>query len=146
MVINVPILKDHDMAGMTFSMKNMYGVVDRPDTLHGNNCNPGVADLNCVPLVKEKVCFTIGDALSSVYQGGPVFRPEHLWYPNAIIVGEDRVAIDSTALQILNRKRVEMGLPTLEAAGRAPRYIETAADVKHKLGVNDPKRIKLIEV
>jgi uncharacterized protein (DUF362 family) len=144
--INVPILKDHDMAGMTFSMKNMYGVVDRPDTLHGNNCNPGIADLNCIPLIKEKVCFTIGDALSSVYQGGPVFHPEHLWYPNALIVGEDRVAVDTIALQILDRKRVEMGLPTLEAAGRAPRYIETAADTKHNLGVNDPKRIKLIKV
>ena len=30
MVINLPILKDHSMAGVTFAMKNMYGVVDRP--------------------------------------------------------------------------------------------------------------------
>ncbi len=30
MVINLPILKDHEMAGVTFSMKNMYGVVQRP--------------------------------------------------------------------------------------------------------------------
>jgi uncharacterized protein (DUF362 family) len=29
MVINLPILKDHSMAGVTFSMKNMYGVVDQ---------------------------------------------------------------------------------------------------------------------
>jgi uncharacterized protein (DUF362 family) len=145
-VINVPILKDHDLAGMTFSMKNMYGVVDRPDTLHGNNCNPAVADLNCIPLIRDRVCITIGDALSSIYQGGPGFRPEHLWYPNALIVGEDRVAVDHTALQILDRKRVAAGLPMLETAGRAPRYIDTAADAEHKLGVNDPKRIKLIEV
>ena len=145
-IINVPILKDHELAGMTFAMKNMYGVVDRPDTLHANNCNPGVADLNCIPLIRQNVCITIGDALSSVYEGGPGFRPEHLWYPNALIVGEDRVAVDHTALQILNRKRVQMGLPTLEATGRAPRYIETAADKAHNLGVNDPKRIKLIGV
>jgi len=145
-VINVPILKDHELAGITFSMKNMYGAVDRPDTLHTNNCNPGVADLNCIPDIRTKLCLTIGDALSSVYQGGPGFHPEHLWYPNALIVGEDRVAVDHTALQMLNRKRVEMGLPTVEAAGRAPRYIETAADTQHNLGVNDPKRIKVMEV
>ncbi len=145
-VINVPILKDHDMAGMTFSMKNMYGAVDRPDTLHGNNCNPAVADLNCIPQIREKVCITIGDATSSVYQGGPGFRPEHLWYPNAVVVGEDRVAVDRVAWQMLDRKRVAVGLPTLEAAGRTPRYIETAADTRHKLGVNDLKRIKLVEV
>ncbi len=145
-VINVPILKDHEMAGITFSMKNMYGVVDRPDSLHGGNCNPGVADLNCIQAVKDKIAITIGDALSSVYQGGPGFHPEHLWYPNALIVGEDRVAVDRTALQMVDRKRVQVGLPTLEAAGRPSRYIETAADAQHKLGFNDPKRIKLIEV
>jgi uncharacterized protein (DUF362 family) len=145
-VINLPILKDHNMAGMTFCMKNMFGAVDRPDSLHANNCNPGVADLNCIRAIRNQVSITIGDAISSIYQGGPVFRPEHLWYPNAIIVGEDRVAVDHTALQMLDRKRVEMGLPTLEAAGRAPTYIDTAADAAHNLGVNDPKRIKLIEV
>ena len=46
MVINLPILKDHELAGITFSMKNMYGVVDKPFALHANGCNPGVADLN----------------------------------------------------------------------------------------------------
>jgi uncharacterized protein (DUF362 family) len=146
MVIGVPILKDHDTAGVTFAMKNMYGVVDHPDKLHGHNCNPAIADLNSIPAIREKVCFTIGDAMTSVYQGGPVFRPEHMWYPNALIVGEDRVAVDHTAWQMLERKRAEAGLPTLEAAGRAPRYIATAADAAHKLGVNDPQRIHLLEV
>ena len=54
MVINMPILKDHRMAGVTFAMKNMYGVVDRPSTLHANNCNPGVADLNCIPVIRSQ--------------------------------------------------------------------------------------------
>ena len=146
MVLNLPILKDHSEAGVTFSMKNMYGVVDRPQDLHAGGCNPGVADLNCIPAIREKVRFTIGDAISSVYQGGPGFHPEHLWYPNALIVGEDRVAIDHTAWQMIERKRAEAGVPTLEAAGRPPRYIATAADQAHSLGVNDPQRIHLVEV
>jgi uncharacterized protein (DUF362 family) len=146
MVISLPILKDHDMAGITFSMKNMYGAVDRPNMLHSNNCNPGVADLNCIPAIRDKVRLTIGDAMSSVYQGGPGFRPEHLWYPNALIVGEDRVAVDLTAWQMLDRKRVEAGLATLDAAGRTPQYIATAADAAHRLGVNEPQRISLTEV
>lgn len=146
MVIGLPILKDHSMAGVTFAMKNMYGVVDRPQDLHAGGCNPGVADLNCIPTVREKVRFTIGDAMSSVYEGGPGFRPEHLWQPNALIVGEDRVAIDQTAWGILERKRTEMGLKTFEAAGRPPRYIATAADSAHGLGTNDPQRILVKEV
>lgn len=145
-IINVPILKDHELAGMTFAMKNMYGAVDRPDTLHADHCNPGVADLNCIQAIRENMCITIGDAISSVYQGGPGFRPQYLWYPNAIIVGEDRVAVDRIACQMIESKRAAMGLPSLAAAGRPATYIETAADAKHKLGVSDLKRIKLIEV
>ena len=146
MVINLPILKDHEIAGVTFSMKNMYGVVQKPFELHANGCNPSVADLNRIPVVREKVRFTIGDAMSSVYEGGPGFHPEHLWQPNALIVGEDRVAVDHTAWQIVERKRAEVGLPTLEAAGRSPHYIATAADAEHNLGTDDPKRIHLVEI
>jgi uncharacterized protein (DUF362 family) len=146
MVINVPILKDHDLAGMTFSMKNMYGVVDRPDHLHGNNCNPMVADLNCIAAIRQKVTLTIGDVMKCVYQGGPVFRPERICYPDALIVGEDRVAVDHLALKMLNSQRVQKGLQTLEAAGRAPDYIATAADATHRLGTNDSQRIQMLEV
>ncbi len=146
MVIGVPILKDHELAGVTFAMKNMYGVVQKPFELHAAGCNPAVADLNAIPAVRDKVRFTIGDAMSSVYDGGPGFHPEHLWYPNALIVGEDRVAVDHTAWQMIERKRAEVGMKTLEGAGRPPRYIATAADANHKLGVNDPQRIHLMEV
>ena len=146
MVIGLPILKDHSEAGVTFAMKNMYGVVDRPQDLHAGGCNPGVADLNCIPVVREKVRFTIGDAMTSVYDGGPGFHPERLWQPNALIVGEDRVAVDHTAWQMIERKRAEAGAPTLEASGRPPRYIATAADAAHRLGTNDPQRIHLMEV
>ncbi|MFZ0396106.1 MAG: DUF362 domain-containing protein, partial [Terracidiphilus sp.] len=136
MVINMPILKDHQFSGVTFAMKNMYGVVDKPYTLHANHCNPAVADLNCIPAIRDKVRLTIGDAISSVYDGGPGFHPERLWYPNAIIVGEDRVALDTVAWQMLEQQRAQAGLPTFEAAGRGPRYIAVAADAAHALGTN----------
>jgi uncharacterized protein (DUF362 family) len=146
MVINLPILKDHSMSGVTFAMKNMYGGVERPQDLHAGGCNPGVADLNAFPVVQKKIKLTIGDAMTSVYEGGPGFRPEHLWQPNALIVGEDRVAIDHVAWGILEKKRAEVGLKTCEAAGRPPRYIATAADGAHALGVNDPRHINLVEI
>lgn len=146
MVINLPILKDHSMSGVTFAMKNMYGVIERPQDLHAGGCNPGVADLNAFPVVRQRIKLTIGDAMTSVYEGGPGFKPEHLWQPNALIVGEDRVAIDLVGWGILEKKRAEVGLKTFEAAGRPPRYIATAADAAHALGVNDPLRINLVEV
>ena len=146
MVINLPILKDHSGAGITFSMKNMYGVVERPMDLHGGGCNPYVADLNRIPAIHEKVRFTIGDAFTACYQGGPGFQPENTWQPDSLLVGVDRVAIDHTALQIIEHKRMEMKLPTLEAAGRPARYIATAADADHQLGFDDPTRFSLVEI
>jgi uncharacterized protein (DUF362 family) len=146
MVIGVPILKDHIWCGITLAMKNMYGVIDRPQDLHVNNCNPAIADLNCIPAIREKVRFTIGDALTSVYNGGPSFHPERLWYPNALIVGEDRVALDQVAWQMIEKQRAAAGMPTLEASGRPPRYIAVAADAEHGLGSNDPARMHLMEI
>lgn len=134
------------MSGLTFAMKNMYGVVEKPWELHGAGCNPGIADLNAFPVIRQKIKLTIGDAITSVYEGGPGFRPEHLWQPNALIIGEDRVAVDQIAWAILDKKRSDMGLKNLEAAGRAPSYIATAASSTHALGTNDPQRIRLIEV
>jgi uncharacterized protein (DUF362 family) len=145
-VISMPILKDHSMSGMTFTMKNMYGVIDRPFLLHASGCNPGVADLNALPIIRQKVRFTIGDALTSVYDGGPGFRPERLWRPSALVMGEDCVAIDTVACQMLERKRSAEGLPTFAAEGRPASYISVAADAKHLLGIDDPKRIKVVEI
>jgi uncharacterized protein (DUF362 family) len=145
-VINLPVLKDHDLAGVTFSLKNFYGAIQRPAELHANGCNPAVADLNCIPALRDKFRFTIGDATASIYEGGPQFRPEHLWHPNAIIVGHDPVAIDYTGWKMVESKRAEMGLPTLESTGRPTTFLVTAADAKHNLGTNDPRRIHLMEV
>jgi len=145
-VINLPVLKDHDLAGVTFSLKNFYGAIQRPAELHGSACNPGIADLNCIPALRDKFRFTIGDATASIYEGGPQFHPEHLWYPNALIVGHDPVAIDYTGWKIVERKRAEMGMPTLESTGRPTTFLVTAADAKHNLGTNDPQRIHLMEI
>ncbi len=145
-VINVPILKDHGGAGITLSMKNMYGVIQNPNECHANGCNPAVADINMMPSIKNKVQFTIADLTTCGFDGGPSFRPGLNWNHDGIMVSGDRVAIDHIGYQIVDRKRVEKGLKNLQDTGRPPRYIATAADDQHKLGTNDPARIALVEV
>jgi hypothetical protein len=56
------------------------------------------------------------------------------------------VAIDHTAWGLIEKQRAAAGVPTLEAAGRKPVYIATAADAAHGLGTCDPGRIRLVEV
>jgi hypothetical protein len=84
--------------------------------------------------------------MTSQYDDGPGFNPAYTWNYDGLMVGEDRVAIDYTGWQIIQRKRAEMGLPTLEQAGTPPLYIATAADERHRLGTNDPSRIALTEM
>ncbi len=145
-LINIPVLKDHDGAGVTVALKNMYGVIHNPNKYHPNGCNPYIADLNMLPVIRSKMRLTICDATTASFEGGPGYKPQYSWKNNALIVSQDPVALDYTGWQIIERKRAEKGLKTLEADGRAPNYIATAADAKHRLGTNDPQRITLVEV
>lgn len=145
-LINVPVLKDHDGAGITAALKNMYGVIHNPNKYHPNGCNPYVADVNMLPEIRTRMRLTICDATTTSYEGGPGYKPQYAWQNNALIVSQDPVALDYIGWQIIERKRAEKGLKTLEAEGRAPHYIATAADAQHRLGTNDPKRIAMVEV
>ena len=145
-LINVPVLKDHDGAGVTIALKNMYGVIHNPNKYHPNGCNPYIADLNMLPAIQTKMQLTICDATTACFEGGPGYKPQYTWKNNALIVSQDPVALDYTGWQLIESKRREAGLKTLEADKRAPRYIATAADKQHRLGTNDPQRIALIAV
>jgi len=146
LLISVPVLKDHDGAGVTIALKNMYGVIHNPNKYHPNGCNPYIADVNMLPEIRSRMRLTICDATTACFEGGPGYKPEHSWKNNALIVSQDPVALDYTGWQIIERKRTEKGLKTLEEDGRAPHYIATAADAQHRLGTNDPKRIAVVEL
>ena len=145
-LINLPVLKDHDGAGVTIALKNMYGVIHNPNKYHPNGCNPYIADLNMLPQIRSRMRLTICDATTAMYEGGPGFKPQFSWRYNGLLVSQDPVALDATGWQTIERKRAENGLRTLEAEQRAPRYIATAADRTHRLGNSDRQKITTVEV
>ena len=145
-LINLPVLKDHDGAGVTIALKNMYGTIHNPNKYHPNGCDPYVADLNMLPEIRSRMKLIICDATAAMYEGGPGFKPEHSWKANRLLVSQDPVALDSAGWQIIERKRAEMGLKTLEAEQRAPRYIATAADPEHRLGHCAASRVAVVAV
>jgi uncharacterized protein (DUF362 family) len=143
-LINLPVLKDHDGAGVSLALKNMYGVIHNPNKYHPNGCDPYIADLNMLPELRARLRLHICDATTACYEGGPAFKPEFTWRPNALIVSQDPVALDTVGWQAIERKRAEKGLKTLEAVQRLPRYLATAADSEHRLGMHDLRRIDLV--
>ncbi len=145
--VNVPVLKDHNIAGLTLSLKNYFGAIENPNKFHGGNCNPYVADLYMYPHIREKNKLIIVDAITVLYEGGPTnTKPRYMWNYNGLIIGTDPVAVDQIGLMLLEEKRASEGLPSLTAVGRPARYVETAADPDHLLGVNDPEKIRVVEI
>lgn len=143
-IINVPVLKDHDLAGVSVAMKNFFGVIHNPNKYHGNNCNPFIAELNTHPYLANKVRLIVCDALLAQYHGGPGYKPQWTWNFNGIIVSRDPVAMDRICHTIIEEKRKEVRLPSLKQANREPKYISTAAMLG--LGVDNPSEIKVIHI
>lgn len=141
-LVSMPVLKDHDLAGVTLSMKNFYGAIHNPNKYHDNNCSPYVADLNTHPHIRRKLRLIVTDALRAQYHGGPSYKPQFAWNYCGLIVGTDQVAHDATGWRIIDEKRREMGLPSLAESKREPRYIARAEELG--LGVADPGRIEVI--
>lgn len=144
-VINLPLLKDHGIVGVTMALKNMFGAIHNPNKYHPNAGDPYIADVNMIPAIRSKVRLTICEAVRAQYEGGPTFMPQWTWPFNGLLVAQDPVALDTVGWRIIEEKRAQERLPSLRQAGRAPNYIATAADPAHRLGVDDPRRIERVE-
>ena len=133
-LINVPVLKDHGTSGVTLSMKNHYGSVSNPGSLHGGSCDPYIGELNNLAEIKDKTRFIVLDANLGSYSGGPGAPPQFAY--NSIVVAQDPVALDYQGWKILEaeRKKHNRSLPQ-------PKHIGTAATLG--VGTNDPDKILL---
>jgi uncharacterized protein (DUF362 family) len=124
--INVPILKDHDSARLTMSMKNLMGIVwDRRDW-HANDLHQCIADF---PLYR-KPDLNVLDAYYVMKRNGPrgVSRDDVVMMKTQLI-STDIVAIDAAGAKLF-------GLDPHEI-----RYIQIAAE--EKLGRADLDRLNI---
>jgi len=138
-LVNVPIMKDHDLAGVSGAMKNLYGVIHNPNKYHLNNCDPYVGELSTHAQIRGKLRLNVCDAIRPQYDGGPSYKPRTVWEHNALLVSGDSVALDRVIEQTISAKRREKGLPSLDEAGRSAKHIDTAA----RLGVGEGDAAKI---
>lgn len=142
-VINLPVLKDHGIVGVTMALKNFYGAVHNPNKYHVAGGDPYVADVYMLPPIRAKARLAICDAIAPQFHGGPSFMPQWSWPFQGLLLARDPVALDTTGWGIIEKKRAEMGRPPLAGEQRAPAYIARAA--AHGIGVADPARIEVVE-
>lgn len=129
-MINMPIVKDHQISGTTVSLKNLsHGLTDKPWEFHANHCDPYIAHVNAMPEIVKKHRLVIMDGLLGCCDGGPGHRPEGVVKYESLLFATDRVAIDTVATEKIEAARKQKGFPSLAAAGRPPQYLLTAEKV-----------------
>ena len=141
--INFPLLKDHSLAGISAGMKNMYGLVHNPNKYHPDNCDPYVAELSALPIVKKKNVLTVCDLTTIQYHGGPGYISRYALRPGQIMMSFDPVALDSVGYKIIEDYRRLNGKNSLKDAGREPVWLKTAAGLG--LGKADLDEIEIID-
>jgi uncharacterized protein (DUF362 family) len=143
-VLNLPVLKQHMLSGMTGALKSQFGCIDNPNKMHLERCDPYIAEVNAIPQIRSRQRLTIMDALRPVVDLGPSYQPGMGEAAHALILGVDPVATDVVGLEILEALRKRRGLPPLAGGQQEPVHLQTAA--KMGLGVAERARIDVVTV
>jgi len=143
-LISVPVLKDHNLAGVSLGMKNFYGAIHNPNKYHDDNCDPYVIDVVSHRYIAPKWRLTVCDGTRAQYHAGPGPNRGYAWDFGGLVVGADFVATDAVAADLLEGERKARGLKSLAEEARPTRHIATAG--VRGLGESDLARIERIEV
>lgn len=126
-IINLPVLKDHGSAGVTLALKNMsHGFVNNVARSHAtpttNACNTFIPAIVSMPQIRSRVVLHILDGTKGVWEGGPSAAAATTWDQRTLYFATDPVALDRMAWEVVDRKRVAMGLPVVaQSHFRQPR-------------------------
>lgn len=143
-LINVPVLKDHDLAGVSLSLKSAFGAIHNPNKYHFGNLQQAIVDVNRVPDLRRKTVLHLCDATFGCYHGGPTPAPKWVERLGTVYASRDPVALDFSLWQRMEELRKAAGLPSLVGSKREPKHIALAAE--HRLGTNDPDRIEILKL
>jgi len=141
-VIDMGLVKDHSICGYTGALKNItHGTIHNPEAHHAHYANPQIAMLYAHPLVTSRVRLHIVDAMRLMYDKGPLFKDPNTVVPHgAVYVATDPVALDTMGALAVNEERKKHGRKSLDASGRAPKYIQAASELG--LGIADVNQIR----
>ena len=116
-IINVPSLCDSWYAGVNGALVNMsLGVIDnwRRFVRAPYFGSPYASDIYQTDLIRPKVIMNIMDGLMLQYAGGPQPNPSHVTPYGMLLASRDPVALDATALTLINQQRQLVNLPKIQ--------------------------------
>ena len=157
-IINLPVLKHHQSAGVTITLKNMsHGFVNNVNRSHLtptlNACGIFIPSVVNLPVIREKVVLHIVDGVKASYHGGPGGRPRYIWEHKTMYFGTDPVALDKTGLRAIDAKRQQAGMASIALSKPDKESTFLNCQVEHieiagmlQLGEFDDNKIKVQRV
>ena len=145
-LINVPVLKHHEMAGISGCLKNLaFGSVDNTRRFHAKPlyCNPAIAEILEHKVLKDKLALNIVDGLVASFDRGPTYHAESAWNYGSLFVSADPVILDVLVLQTVNQKREEM---ELDSVSKLANHINTASGVGLGTNTLDQADLQRVEI
>jgi uncharacterized protein (DUF362 family) len=143
-VINVPPLKDHDLAGVTCAMKNMvFGCVEKPQLMH-RDIHVGLPHFYALEAIRGRVRLNIIDGTFCLYDGGPKHNPAATDRYERVFATTDPVAADAVALRVVGEHRAAHNMRSLAQVRRPATYLGLAQELG--LGLADPARLRLEQI
>ena len=143
-IISVPVIKDHDLAGITCAMKNMvFGCVERPPMMH-TAINTAMPHFYAHEAIRGRVRIIIADGSFCLYDGGPKNNPKANVPHDCVYATTDPVAMDVICAEVVENYRAEHKMRTLAQVRRPVSYPPLAQKIG--LGIADRDRIKLQEI
>lgn len=145
-LINVPVLKHHEMAGVSGCLKNLaFGSVDNTRRFHAKPlyCNPAIAEILEHKVLKDKLALNIVDGLVASFDRGPTYHPESAWKYGSLFVSADPVILDVLVLQTVNQKREEL---ELDSVSKLANHINTASSVGLGTNTLDQADLQRVEI
>ena len=117
-IVNVPTMKDHSASGVTGCLKNLgYGTFNNVARSHVEPfsfTNPLIGVMCSMEPLRSKSVLNIMDGTRMVWHGGPLTQlQEFIYQAGLVLLSTDPVAMDSIELQSVEKKRLEMGAPSL---------------------------------
>ncbi|MEZ5401152.1 MAG: DUF362 domain-containing protein [Bryobacteraceae bacterium] len=154
-LINLPVLKDHQSAGVTLALKNLsHGLVNNVSRSHSsktlNACGSFIPAVVAMPVIRNKTVLHIMDGVKALYHGGPGARPQFVWEHKTMYFATDPVALDRIGWEEIDKKRVAAGMKTIALdrpdqfstfVSRQPEHVELAGALG--LGEWDREKIRL---
>jgi uncharacterized protein (DUF362 family) len=139
-LINLPVLKDHQSAGITLALKNLsHGLVNNVNRSHAtitmNTCGAFIPAVVSMPVIRNKTVLHILDGVKALYHGGPGARPQFVWEHKTMYFATDPVALDRVGWKEIDRKRAAVGMKSIAEdrpdkfstfLNRQPEHVEIA--------------------